>query len=195
MNGQPPQRNDVEGRQSDSGAPLALPKKKGKPGPKVPADWPEKFLEYYRQCGTRWLSARRAGTSHDVVTRREAADPHFAAQVETARMEYADSLEENMDRLTRKKSNVIAGIVMLKKHRPQDFIERKSELHVHAHAALTQADGRALLAAMLAQATDATLRELAQHGSGGFTVEAGRVEDPPADDGQHLALSPGDPPS
>jgi hypothetical protein len=66
---------------------------------------------------------------------------------------------------------------------------------VHAHAAITAADGRALLATMLAQATDATLRELAQHGSGGLTVEAGRVEDSPADEGQHLALGPGDPPS
>jgi 2-phospho-L-lactate guanylyltransferase (CobY/MobA/RfbA family) len=168
----------------DSEAVSAFAKRKARLGPPVPADWREKFLISYRKTGTRWVSAREAKVSHDTVSRAEAADPVFAAQVEDARQEYADALEQNLDRLARKKDNVIAGIVLAKKHRPNDFIERRQELHVHAHANLSAEEGRHLIAAMLAHVTATTREVLVQPATEGHKVlEAGRLEDPPLAEG------------
>jgi hypothetical protein len=170
----------AEARESDSGSGSASANKKGRPGPKVEDGWRYKFLISYRKTGVRWVSAREAKVSHDTVTRTEAADAVFAAQVEDARQEYADALEQNLDRLARKKDNVIAGIVLAKKHRPNDFIERRQELHIHAHANLSAEEGRHLIAAMLAHVTATTREALVEPGGERHKVlEAGRIEDPP----------------
>jgi len=147
----------------------------------VPADWPERFLTSYRKTGVRWRSAAAAGVSHDTVLRLEAADPAFAAKVEDARQDFADSIEENLHRLATDKHNVIANIVIAKKHRPEDFVERRQELHLHAHATVTDAEARALLSAMLDQATPATRTALAQPGAElPMILDVKRVEDPPS---------------
>jgi hypothetical protein len=143
-------------------------------------------VETYRRLGVRWVAARETRISHDTVTRLEVADPVFAAQVEAARQEFADSLEQNLDRLAKKKDNVIANIVMAKKHRPEDFIERRQELHLHAHAQVGEGDARQLLAAMLAHSTGAPREPLAiaQLGNESSTVlEAGRSEESPLEEG------------
>jgi hypothetical protein len=128
------------------------------------------------------VAARQAQVSHDTVRLYESADQGFAAAIENARQEYADFLELNMRRLAIKKDNVIANIVMAKKHRPEDFIERRQELHLHAHATVTEDGARQLLAAMLAHSTGAPREPLAiaQLGNESSTVlEAGRSDEPP----------------
>lgn len=130
-------------------------------GRRLPSDWRARYLKAYSESGLRWLSAESAGVSQMTVSRAEGADADFALELEEARQKYADSLEGNMHRLATVKDNVVANIVLLKKHRPQDFVERRQELHLHAHATVSDGEARQLLAAMLHQATPATLAALA----------------------------------
>jgi hypothetical protein len=133
---------------------------KARPGRKVPDGWQTTFLGHLRKHGTRWLAARQANVSHDSVTRYEHADPEFARKVHAAVQEFADSLEENMTRLARRQDNVIGNIVLLKRHRPSEYIEKTVSLSLTATTELPAADGKALLHAMLGQPTPAALEEL-----------------------------------
>ena len=171
--------NGGEEGESDSGEGDASAKKKGRGGHRPPEDWPERFLEKYRRLGVRWVAAREAKVSHDTVTRAEAADPLFAARVEAARQEYADTLERTLDRLAKQKNNVIAGIVLAKKHRPEDFIERRQELRVDVQTSLSSIDARALIEAMVRRVAPTMQQALAAPGSEGSRVpQTDRTEDP-----------------
>jgi len=124
---------------------------KVRPGRKVPEGWQTTVLGYLRKHGTRWLAARQAGVSHDSLTRYEHADPAFARKVHDALQEFADSLEENADRLARRQNNIIANIILLKKHRPGEYIEKNLTVTAHFTTELPAADGKVLLAAMFGQ--------------------------------------------
>ena len=175
-----PTGNGGEKGKSDSGEGGASAKKKGRGGHQPPGDWRERFLEKYRRLGVRWVAAREAKVSHDTVTRAEAADTVFAAQVEAARQEYADTLERTLDRLAKQKNNVIANIVLAKKHRPEDFIERRQELRVDVQTSLSSIDARALIEAMVRRVAPTMQPALAAPGSEGSRVtQADRTEDPP----------------
>jgi hypothetical protein len=130
------------------GALSALTRKRRRPGPQLPDDWTARFLEYYARQGVRWLAAKCAGVSHDTVQRVEGADPAFRAQVENARQEFADSQELRLKKIGQK-GNPVGPIVLLKKHRPAEYIEKNMTISASITTQLTPADGRAVLRAML----------------------------------------------
>jgi len=120
----------------------------------VPDDWPTRFLEHYSEHGTRWRSAKAAGISHDTLERAERADPQFAARVEEARRLFVESLESDpaggfLQKFRR--GDVVAGIVLAKRHDPTHYIERNLTITAHFTTELPAADGKALLAAMFGQ--------------------------------------------
>jgi ribosomal protein S12 methylthiotransferase accessory factor YcaO len=94
------------------------------------------------------------------ATRRMNADPDFHEAVQEARQYHADQLEEELEDMGRASKNPVPHIVRLKALRPAEYIEKQATMTVSAHASLTQEDGKRLLAAMLSQATDATLKAL-----------------------------------
>jgi hypothetical protein len=125
----------------------------------VPADWPERFLGFYARHGVRWRAAKYAGIAYDTLVRAEAADPLFARQVENARQEFADSQELALEKMGRK-GNPVGPIVLLKKHRPLEYIEKNLSISASFTTELPDADGKALLHAMLGQPAGATFEVL-----------------------------------
>jgi hypothetical protein len=119
----------------------------GARGPELPDHWRQTFLDAYEQTGTLWKAAKIAGLSAKTVKRHMEADPDFADQAEERRQLYADGLEIGMDGLFRK-GNVVAGIVMLKKHRPADFIERAQIQSVNVNVDIQVAEAREFLHAL-----------------------------------------------
>ena len=101
-------------------------------------------------------------------------DPEFNEAVEDARQGYYDSLEEILQTLG-KRGNVVGPIVLLKKGRPADFIEKRLEasISLQASASVSPEEARALLAQMLAAATPATLKALDEAGPRVSLPEAG----------------------
>lgn len=130
-------------------APSALTRKRRRPGPQLPDDWPARFLEYYARQGVRWRAAKYAGVSHDTVERAERADPAFRAQVRDARELYLDRHALNLNRLAFKKDNVVASIVALKAGRPEFYAEKNLTINASFSTQLVPEDGKALLQTML----------------------------------------------
>lgn len=121
--------------------------------------WQDAFLTEYEATGTLWRAAKVAGVSADSVERYRASDQDFAAKVEEARQLYADDLETTMhDQFV--KGNVVAGIVLLKKHRPHQFIERHAILNVDVHIDVPTDQARQVLGEMLAHVTPSTVERL-----------------------------------
>jgi hypothetical protein len=121
----------------------------------VPADWPERFLGFYARHGVRWRAAKYAGIAYDTLVRAEAADPIFARQVENARQEFADSQELALEKIGRK-GNPVGPIVLLKKHRPSEYIEKNLSISASFTTELPAEDGKALLLGMFGQPGGAT---------------------------------------
>ena len=122
--------------------------KRPQPGPQLPRDWQARFLQYYAERGVRWRAAKFAGVSHDAVSAAERSDPGFARQVENARQEFADSQELCLDTIGQK-GNPVGPIVLLKKHRPAEYIEKNMTISASFTTQLDPEEGRALLRAML----------------------------------------------
>ena len=104
--------------------------------------------------------ARTIGLSdgHGTVSERHrevTRDPKFARAVEVRRQRYADTLEDQFDKMFKSnaRGNVVAGIVLAKKHRPHDFIERHAGVTMQVDAVATMEQARALLSLMLHDAT------------------------------------------
>ena len=130
-------------------------------GPPLPPRWRQTFLAEYKRTGAKYHSADVAGIEPDTVVAHQNRDPAFDAQVEHARQLFADSREINLARLA-DKGNVVGDIVLLKRHRPQEYIERQAvAVDVTHRLAESVADPTALLRAMLHAATPATLKALA----------------------------------
>jgi hypothetical protein len=134
-----------------SASPVKPPQPKGPP---VPRGWREKFLRHYAKHGTRWRAARVAGVSHDTLERHERADAQFASRVEEARRVFVESLESSpaggfLEQF--RKGNVVAGIVLAKRHDPTNYIERNLSISASFTTELPAEDGKALLHAMLGQ--------------------------------------------
>jgi hypothetical protein len=143
---------------------LSLPKDSAhrdlvRTGQQLPPNWRTLFLEHYAEQGVRWRAAKLAGVSHQTVLNHEGYDPAFAQQVEDARQEFADSRELNLRKLG-DNGNVVGDIVLLKKHRPNDFIERRLEMSVSMSTTLDPAETRSLLAALLHTASPSTQRAI-----------------------------------
>jgi hypothetical protein len=122
----------------------------------VPDDWPARFLDFYSRYGVRWVAAKVAGVSHDTVERAAGADPAFRAQVENARQEFADSQELRLRKIGQK-GNPVGPIVLLKKHRPAEYVEKNMTISASFTGILNPEDGKALLQAMLGHAPEAPL--------------------------------------
>jgi hypothetical protein len=112
-----------------------------------------------------------AGVSPRTAWRWRQQDPEFDEAVEDARQGYYDSLEEDLQ----KRGGVVGKIVLLKKGRPAEFIERRLEasISLQTSAQVTNEEAKALLAQMLGAATPATLQALNEAGPRVPLPEAG----------------------
>lgn len=102
----------------------------------APKDWRAKFLEVYEASGQFYMSAKIAGVTEAKVRALMQKDKRFARAVERRKERYADVLEGQMHKLFFDKSNVLAGFGLLKKHRPQDYVEKHQvqQLNVNINA-------------------------------------------------------------
>lgn len=143
-------------------APLAappVPQKKRK-GPHVNLTWRADFLKAYEAAGGFYAAAKTAGVNSTTAYDEMARNPAFRTQVEEAKQRYADSREANLARLA-DNGNVVGDIVLLKKFRPHEYIEKNLTITASFSAELGPDDGRALLQAMLGDATQSTRHALA----------------------------------
>jgi hypothetical protein len=125
--------------------------------------WRKEFLLYYERTGRLYETLQAIGVSKDRFDRMCIKDPRFAKSVEVRRQRYVDGLEGQFDSMFKDptRPNVIAGIVLAKKHRPQDFVERHQGLVVQAGVLASPDEARELLRTMLGDATEATRTRLA----------------------------------
>lgn len=126
---------------------------KPRPGPPTPDGWRGLFLAYYQQNGTYYKAARAAGVSDDTVLRERRRDPEFDRRVDEARQLHADQLEEDLTA----EPGVVGKIVMLKKFRPLEFVERHAVMNLNVTAGLPPGiDAVAILRDMLADVSPHT---------------------------------------
>jgi hypothetical protein len=125
-----------------------------RPGPPLPNGWRGLFLAYYEQNGTYYKAARAAGVSDDTVLRERRRDPEFDRRVDEARQLHADQLEEDLTA----EPGVVGKIVMLKKFRPGEFIEKHAVLNLNVSGEIPGVDALALLRQMVEDMSPATRR-------------------------------------
>ena len=133
------------------------------PLPRRNPSWRTEFLTMYERTGQLYLCVKAVGVSWDKFERECTKDPRFKQAVDVRRQRYADRLEGQFDNMffhpTR--PNVIAGIVLAKKHRPQDFVERHQGVTMNVQALATPEQAHELLRVMLRDATPETQAQLA----------------------------------
>jgi hypothetical protein len=169
--------------QSPIQEPSVRPIKRRRPGPEIPTGWQEVFLEEVRRTGGFYKAAEAAGVHPKTATRWMNSRPEFQEAVHDARERHADLLEEELESMGRATGNPVPHIVRLKALRPTEYIEKRAVLTVSTTAQITQEEGRRLLAAMISQATSATLQALAEDSEGRKALEASRLEYPPIAEG------------
>ena len=119
--------------------------------PHKPKPWRTKFLEAYEASGRKYESAKLAKVSIKRLEHEIDRDPRFARLVETARQRYADSIEAKLEAMAAgQRGNVVAAIVLAKRHRPQEFIERHVMVQANVTALASPSDAQELLRRMLA---------------------------------------------
>jgi hypothetical protein len=123
-----------------------------RPGPPLPDGWRGLFLAYLEARGTYFKAAKAAGVSDDTVLRERRRDPEFDRRVDEARQLHADQLEEDLTA----EPGVVGKIVMLKKFRPGEFIERHAVLNLNVTSEIPGVDAVAMLRQMLADMSPAT---------------------------------------
>jgi hypothetical protein len=129
------------------------PRKQGpQKGPKINLTWRQDFLKAYEACGGFYAASKTAGVNSTTVYDERHRDPAFNQACEEAKQRYADSREANLARLA-DHGNVVGDIVLLKKFRPLEYIERNLTMSVAYTAELPVEDGKALLHAMLGVTT------------------------------------------
>jgi hypothetical protein len=145
----------VEWERVSQAEPWTAPAEK-RPGPRLPDGWRETVLQAIRDVGGYYRSARMAGISPATFFRHLDADREFATAVQSAREEHADKLEAELAAMGRAKGNPVSHIVLLKKYRPLEYIEKQATLSLNVTTELTPELGADLLREMLSQATPAT---------------------------------------
>jgi hypothetical protein len=126
---------------------VSLPARK--PGPQLPHDWRERFLEAYRTRGGLHRAAEAASVSHEAVRMERHRDPAFDQQVLAAREYYADLVEEAMLASADRSDNPAGFIVRLKALRPHEYIEKHAVMNFTVSTTLEPDDGAQLLREML----------------------------------------------
>lgn len=93
---------------------------------KVSPDPKRRFLAYLRDFFSVGKAAQLAGLSRSQVVKWREEDPEFARQWDDIMQTHLDELEREMyERARRKeKPDTIAGIFLLKGHRPEKFADR-----------------------------------------------------------------------
>lgn len=107
------------------------------------------FLEHLRQFGGAYRAARAAGIAPSTVWRACDVDRAFAERMRDAREEYADGLEEGLAADAAKTGNPVGRIVLLKKFRPNEYIEKHAVMNVNVAVELDSADGASFLRTLL----------------------------------------------
>lgn len=131
----------------------------GRPGPKVNLAWRQDFLAAYEATGGFYASAKTAGVNSTTVYDERHRDPAFDHACDEAKQRYADSREANLARLA-DHGNVVGDIVLLKKFRPHEYIEKNLSITASFSAEVNPEDGKRLLEAMLGTMTPATRQAL-----------------------------------
>jgi len=127
---------------------VAQERERARPGPPIPADWRERYLEHVRTHGHYALAARKAGVSPKTAERERHADPDFDAECREAREEAADGIEIDMLDSARRSDNPAGFIVRLKALRPHEYIEKHAVMNFTVTTELESADGLQALQAM-----------------------------------------------
>jgi len=117
--------------------------------------WWADFLHAYEQYGGFYRAAKDAGVTSALVFEAIARYPEFRAACEEARQRFADTQEENLDLIGRA-GNPVGPIVLLKKHRPLEYVDKNLTMNVTATTHLDSADGARILAAMMGAPEGAT---------------------------------------
>ena len=136
---------------------------KNRRGPKINFTWREDFLAAYEAGGGLYAAAKTAGVNSTTVYDEFHRNPAFKAAADEARQRFADAREANLARLA-DNGNVVGDIVLLKKHRPMEYIERNLTMSVAFTTELPPEDGRQLLHAMFG-APPASLPTTPDHAS------------------------------
>jgi len=120
------------------------------PGPPIPRDWQERYLEHVRQHGHYALAAKHAGICLETARRARHADPAFDQLCRDAREEAADQVEIDMLDSARRSDNPAGFIVRLKALRPQEYVEKHAIMNFSVSTELESADGLEALQMMFA---------------------------------------------
>lgn len=135
------------------------------PGPPLPADWRERYLEGIRKTGNYYKPAWAIGISPKTAQRERANDPAFDDACREAREIAADDLEDRMVAGAEASGNPAGFIVRLKALRPAEYIEKHAITTLNATIDLNTlpvADATALLKQMLGATTPTTQKALTQ---------------------------------
>lgn len=158
--------------------------RKRRPGPQLHLTWREEFLTAYEACGGFYAAAKTAGVNSSTVYDEMGRDPAFKARTEEAKQRYADSREANLARLA-DNGNVVGDIVLLKKFRPAEYIEKNLSITASFSAELDHEGGQRLLEAMLHDMTSQSHQRLEGVGL--------RTAIPAGDDGTSVPTVPLEP--
>jgi len=132
-----------------------------KPGPPLPEGWQETFLAHLETKGTYALACKRTGVSDETVRKYRHADPAFDERCRWAREVFADTVEEKLLELGERSDDPVPSIVMLKKLRPHEYIERHAVMSFNVSTSLTPEDGLAVLREMLGDINEQTRAQIA----------------------------------
>lgn len=125
-------------------------------------DWQEPFLARLAECGATYRAAYDVGVDVKTVTAERERNPDFADAFHEARNLFADDLEillrDQGDGTVR--GNPLPVFALLKKHRPQEYIERHAILNVDVHIDVPTDQARQVLGEMLAHVTPSTVERL-----------------------------------
>lgn len=125
-------------------------------------DWQEPFLARLAECGATYRAAYDVGVDVKTVTAERERNPDFADAFSEARNLFADDLEillrDQGDGTVR--GNPLPVFALLKKHRPQEYIERHAILNVDVHIDVPTDQARQVLGEMLAHVTPSTVERL-----------------------------------
>jgi hypothetical protein len=132
------------------------------PGPPIPAQWRERYLDHVRLHGHYALAARAAGISQETARRERVANPAFDSDCREAREEAADRVEIKMLESAERSDNPAGFIVRLKALRPHEYIEKHAVVNLNMTAELPGVDVVQVLQTMLGHLTEPTRLLLAQ---------------------------------
>jgi hypothetical protein len=140
-----------------------LATQKRPPGPRTPDGWKPVFLEHLRQYGGAYKAARAAGVAPSTVWRQCDVDGAFAERMRDAREEFADTLEEGLAADAARTGNPVGRIVLLKKFRPNEYVEKYAVMNLNVSGELGSEEAASVLRAMLGDLGDSTRALLEGH--------------------------------